>query len=527
MSSARSVETTSPESTDAISSADIEKRLDLIDHELLSAEDFDHANTARDWSREITKLSVIIPVYNERWTVEQLLREVLSSPIELDLEIIVVDDGSTDGSAEAVERFMEEDDPIKLVRHPRNRGKGAAIRTAIQHVTGDVVVIQDADLEYDPIEYPRLLQPVIDGHADAVYGSRYAGPERRVLLFWHSLGNKLLTLLCNAFNDLNLTDMETCYKVIRADILRGLNLNADSFTIEAELTTRLAQWGARIYEVPVSYRGRRVQDGKKTRPIDGLKAIWAMLRYRFFDTRFTLHTGMFVLRSVEKAASYNKWIVDRISPWLGKRVAEAGAGIGNMSQLFATREHVLMTDHDPIYLARLRDTYLTYSNVRVAHVDLTAPEFEKDWLKDELDTIFCSNVLEHLGPHREILNSFHNALMPDGNCIIIVPAEPSIYNGLDVSLGHHRRYTANELETLMQDVGFEVVHSEQVCKLGALAWFVNGNLLRKRRLTPQQMLTFDRLWPVVRLFDRFLPWRGMSLIVVGKKAGSGASTTAE
>ena len=495
----------------------IHAELATIDHELLAAEDFDTANTARTWNQQLTKLSVLIPVYNERWTVEQILRNVLNSETALELEIIVVDDGSTDGTAEAIEKFRNEDTPITLMRHTRNRGKGAAVRTAIQKMTGDVAIIQDGDLEYDPAEYGRLLQPILDGHADAVYGSRYAGPERRVLLFWHSLGNRILTLLCNVMNDLNLTDMETCYKMVRADILRGLNLNSDSFTIEPEITTRLAQWGARIYEVPISYRGRSEQEGKKTGAIDGLKAIWSMFRYRFFDTRFTLHTGMFVLRSVARARTYNQWIVERISPWLGKRVAEAGAGIGNMSRLFANREHVLLADHDPIYLASLRDTFQTRENVRVAHVDLTADNFEADWMKDRLDTVFCSNVLEHLGPHREILNSFYNALTPEGHCIIIVPAEPAIYNGLDTSLGHHRRYRAKELEELMQGVGFDIVHSEQVCKLGALAWFVNGNILGKRRLTPRQMLTFDRLWPIVRKFDRFLPWKGMSLIVVGQK----------
>lgn len=506
-----------------IDSDSIDQDLAVIDHELLAVEDFDAANAARTRIGELTKLSVIVPVYNERWTVEQLLRQVLTSQVDLDIEVIVVDDGSTDGSAEVVERLVGEDDRIKLVRHPKRRGKGRAIRTAIHHITGDIAVIQDADLEYNPDEFPKLIRPIVDGRADAVFGSRYAGPERRVLLFWHSLGNRLLTLLCNALNDLNLTDMETCYKAIRVDILRGLNLKADSFTIEVELTTRLAQWGARIYEVPISYRGRSIEDGKKTHAIDGIKAIWAMFFYRWLDTRFTFHTGMFVLRSVEKARSYNRWIVDRISPWLGTRVAEAGAGIGNMSRLFADREHVLLADHDPIYLAALRDTFQTRSNVRVAHVDLTAAEFETDWIDDRLDTIFCSNVLEHLGPHRKILSSFHNALTPEGHCIIIVPAEPAIYNGLDTSLGHHRRYTADELRTLMSDVGFDIVHSEQVCKLGALAWFVNGNILRKRRLTPRQMLTFDRLWPIVQLFDRFLPWRGMSLIVIGKKRGEQVS----
>lgn len=488
-----------------------------IDHECLAAEDFAEANQPRQWNNDLKKLSVLVPLHNERWTIGPLLQRVLASAPLPELEIIVVDDGSTDGSREVVEQMMRVEPRIHLVRHSENRGKGAAIRTALEYITGDVVIMQDADLEYDPQDYGKLLKPILEGHADAVFGSRFTGPERRVLLFWHSLGNKLLTLLCNALNDLNLTDMETCYKVVRADVLRELRLTSDSFTIEPELTTRLAQWGARIFEVPVSYRGRRLREGKKIRAWDGLKAIGEMLRCRFIDTRFTPHTGMYVLRSVERAHSYNRWLIQQIAPFLGRRVAEAGSGIGNMSQFLADREHLLLVDHDPIYVASLADRFQVQGNVRVLQCDLTQPDFERAWRADRLDTVFCSNVLEHLGPHQAILKSFYNALNPEGHCIIIVPAVPRLYNGLDVSLGHHRRYRADELRSLMEECGFEIVYGKQVCKLGALAWLINGSLLRRRRLTPRQMLAFDRCWPVTRWLDRVLPWSGMSLIMVGRK----------
>lgn len=489
-----------------------------VDHEQLSPNDFDEANSPRAWTHVIQKLSVLVPMHNERWTIEQLLTHVLAARIEgLQLEVIVVDDGSTDGGSEIVEGFATRDDRVKLVTHTEKRGKGAAVRTAIGHMTGDVVIIQDADLEYDPAEFSKLLKPILSGDADAVFGSRFSGPRRRVLLFWNSLGNKLVTLVCNAINNLNLTDMGTCYKAIRADILRELRLTANSFTIEPELTTRLAQWGARIYEVPISYRGRSPQDGKKTRSVDGLKAILKLIRCRYFDTRFTLHTGMYVLRSVEKARSYNGWIMRQVGQFLGKRVAEAGAGIGNMSQSLADREHLLLVDHDPMYVAALEDRFQDRGNVRVLQGDLTHPDFEEAWAEDKLDSVFCSNVLEHLGPHRRILKSFQRAITPGGHCVIIVPAEPALYNGLDTSLGHHRRYRRRDLENLMKDAGFEIVHTRQVCKLGALAWFINGKILRRRRLTPRQMLTFDRCWPLMNWFDRFLPWRGMSLIMVGQK----------
>jgi SAM-dependent methyltransferase len=465
-------------------------------------------------------LSVLVPLYNERWTVERILREVLHAPVPLEMEVIVVDDGSTDGSAEVVEEMTRSDARLKLVRQPRNLGKGAAVRRAVEEMTGDVAIIQDADLEYDPRQYMQLLQPILDGDADAVYGSRFAGANRRVLLFWHSLGNKLLTLLANMLNDLNLTDMETCYKAVRADILRELRLTRNDFAIEPELTSRLAQWGARIFETPVNYRGRRLAEGKKTRAVDGLRAIWELARCRFFDTRFTHHTGMHVLGSMDNAKSYNRWLLKQVAPYLGQRLAEAGAGIGCLRQMLLNRERLLLVDHDPIYLAMLEDRFGYRGNVRVQETDLTKPHFEEAW-QERLDTIFCSNVLEHLGPHREILASFQRALEPDGHCIIIVPAEPRLFTPLDESLGHHRRYRAAELRGLMESVGFEVVEQRQFCKAGAAAWWFNGRVLRRRELTPRQMVWFDRLWPVLRLLDWMLPWRGMSLVCVGRKKAAG------
>ena len=231
------------------------------------------------------KLSVLMPVYNESRTLPAILKRVLDAPVDLDIEVLAVDDGSTDGSWQILSDLSEQDARIRCFRHPENRGKGAAIRTAVKMMTGDVAVIQDSDLEYDPAEYPRLLKPILEGRADAVFGSRFASsPERRVLLYWHSVGNKILTGLTNMLNDLNLTDMETGYKAIRADVLRSLRLQSDRFGIEPEITTKLARWGARIYEVPISYHGRTYAEGKHIGWRDGLNAIWLLFRFRWFDT---------------------------------------------------------------------------------------------------------------------------------------------------------------------------------------------------------------------------------------------------
>jgi len=226
------------------------------------------------------KLSIVIPVYNEAQTILPVLERVRAAPFEK--EIIVIDDGSTDGTREALQTLSQPD--LVVLRHERNRGKGAALRTGFARVTGDIVLIQDADLEYDPDDYPGLLQPILDNKADVVYGSRFiGGGPHRVLFFWHSVGNRFLTALSNMLTNLNLTDMETCYKVFRADILPRLRLRADRFGFEPEFTAKVARLRCRIYEVPIAYHGRGYDEGKKITWRDGCAAIVWILRYRLFD----------------------------------------------------------------------------------------------------------------------------------------------------------------------------------------------------------------------------------------------------
>jgi glycosyltransferase involved in cell wall biosynthesis len=232
---------------------------------------------------ESARLSVIVPVYNEARTVATLIERVRRVP--LDLEIIAVNDASTDESGAILDDLARAGLIQQVLHHPENRGKGAGIRTGIGAARGNVIVVQDADLEYDPAELPRLLQPILEGKADAVFGSRFLGGDHRVLYFWHSVGNKLLTLLSNMFTDLNLTDMETCYKMVSAPVMKSLPLTSDRFGFEPELTARLAQANARIWEVGISYSGRTYAEGKKIGWRDGVAAVWHILHYNLFPPR--------------------------------------------------------------------------------------------------------------------------------------------------------------------------------------------------------------------------------------------------
>ena len=225
------------------------------------------------------KISVVIPVFNERETIAEILTRVRKALGDRDGEIVVVDDGSTDGTRELL-RGIEQ---VRVIEHPQNQGKGAALRTGFAAVTGDVVIVQDADLEYDPRDYPRLLEPIEDGRADVVFGSRFLGGPHRVLFFWHYLANKVLTWLSNAFTNLNLSDMETGYKVFRRPVLDKIRLRSERFNFEPEITAKVAKTRCRVYEVPISYSGRTYEEGKKIGALDGLSALWAIVKFRFVD----------------------------------------------------------------------------------------------------------------------------------------------------------------------------------------------------------------------------------------------------
>lgn len=481
-------------------------------------------NESQKSAQSTAVLSIIVPVYNEKYTVDQVLREAFSAklPHSVRREIIVIDDGSTDGTWDVLDRVAQELPGVKLLRHERNKGKGAAVRTALQHVSGTYVIIQDADLEYSPSEYAKMLEPVLTGVADVVYGSRFlVSAGRRVLFFWHSVGNKVLTTLSNIFTNLSLTDMETGYKLMPACVLKSIPIRCDGFGIEAELTMKLSKRGMRFFEVPISYFGRTYSEGKKITWRDALKTLFVLLYYWIVDDIYQADDyGRDILHSLSETPKFNRWMADQIRPWIGDDVLEIGAGIGNLTRCLLPRNSYTITDVDPLYLGYLRNSFGRNRRISVAKVDLASVN-DFEGLRNRFDTVICLNVLEHVSDEPTAMANIFSALRPGGRAVILVPSGPQRYGSLDEVLGHVRRYTAADLEHAFKQAGFRVEKIWDFNRIGVSAWLINGKLLKRRYFGRVQLKLFDwSIW-LWRYVDRWLPWSGLSLIGVGQKTADG------
>ncbi|MGH9553755.1 MAG: glycosyltransferase, partial [Terriglobales bacterium] len=414
-----------------------------------------------------------------------------------------VDDASTDGSKAILQELAANDSRIKALYQPRNCGKAAAIRRAIASASGEISIIQDADLEYAPEEIPKVVDPILRDLADAVFGSRFAGSEcRRVLYYWHSVANKLLTFLTNAVCDLNLTDMETCYKAVRTDILKQLILKAERFGIEPELTIRLAQWGARIYEVPISYSGRTYAEGKKITWKDGLQALSTIVSTAFLDRRFTTHDGFYVLTAV-RGPSLNRWMYSQFSRYVGQDVLEAGCGVGNLTTFFLDRERLICADIDRLYVKALSQRFGYLENIATVEMDVSQSENFECFAQKKLDTVICLNVLEHIEDDLGVLKNFYNSLKPGGRAIILVPQHPSLFTPVDVSVGHYRRYTKDQLLQRLTEAGFQLEHVQDFNRLGTIGWWLNGKIMKRDTLSPASMQLFNAALPLAKLMEHF------------------------
>ena len=466
-------------------------------------------------------ISVLVPLYNEEEFVRELLERVLLAPLPegFSLEVVVVDDCSDDGSAEIVQNFIagRPDLPIQFLRHEKNTGKGAAIRTALTAATGIYSIIQDADLEYDPNEYPRLLGPLVEGKADVVYGSRFlVAGERRVLYFWHSLANRILTTVCNIVSDLNLTDVETCYKAFRTSLAKSIPIESDRFGIDPELTVKFARRGARIYETPISYHGRTYDEGKKIGLRDAFEVLWVILRSRFTDK---LHNdaGPTVLHALSTARNFNRGMSDTIAPWVGARVLEIGAGMGNLTrQLCPRRTLYLATDVDHEYLEHLKKRFQHRPAVKIQKLDAENPE-DFQPVEHTVETVICLNVLEHLKDDRQVLESIRTALLPGGILILLVPNGPAAFGTLDEALGHYRRYTRPLLKDLLAQTGYELETMLDFNRVSWPGWRFTGQVLKSRKLSQTGMRLFDQLVWLWRRIDSRLPWEPASIIAIARR----------
>lgn len=467
------------------------------------------------------KLSVLVAAYNEESSLRSCIGAVLAVQLAQGLarEIIIVDDGSRD-STWAVMQALAAEHPgvVRIFQQPQNMGKGAALRRAIAESSGDLIVFQDADLEYDPADFPRLLRPIIEGRADVVFGSRFTGEERKVLLFWHTLANQFLTVTSNMLNDTNWTDMETCYKAFRADCLRAIPLESNRFGIEPEIAAKVARNRLHMFEVPINYNGRSYEEGKKITWRDGLAALWFIFKYRFSSNYSD--PGKVTLDALEHAPRFNQWMYESVKPWLGQRVAELGVGRGNLSRHIKGHDHVLLTDYRTDYLEELRAKWSHHPHLEIGKLDMTARADFDQLTKFAPDSVIFLNVLEHIEDDRAVLKALQETV-PDGcRIVVLVPYNLKLYSDFDRALGHFRRYEKKELEDKMRDAGLQVEHQFYFNKMGVFAWYVANTLGRQGSLKPWQLKIYNFLTPVFRVLDDILPTTGLSTVVVARKPQS-------
>jgi glycosyltransferase involved in cell wall biosynthesis len=473
------------------------------------------------------KLSILIPVYNERTVLEASLARVLAAPLpeNMDRELILVDDCSTDGTWDILQRLCKDNPLLQLYRHERNQGKGAAIRTALGYATGDFCLVQDADLEYDPNEYPVLLQPLLDGRADAVFGSRYRGSEQaRILPFWHSLMNSTLTAVSNMFSNLSLTDMETCYKVFRTDLLKSIPIRSNRFGFEPEITMKASKRKLRIYEVPISYHGRSYEEGKKINWKDGVQALTTIIHFWLIDDLYTAPYGRLLLNNLAGTPRYIDWIATQLRPHLGDTILELRAGTGTLSsKLLAKRLRYVVSDRDPLMLHALENRFLRTPSVQVRGID-PANAADYQGMEGQFDSVVCVNVLEfEQDPSKTIANA-RRALRPGGKLLVLAPNQPGLMGTVDEPLGHLRRFNETALSAELCEAGFTVLHHRHFNRFGALSWFIYGKLLRRRFIPKITLKLFDKTVWLWKWLDPLFPWKGLSLIVVAQAPATGGAS---
>jgi SAM-dependent methyltransferase len=456
-------------------------------------------------------LTILVPAYNEAATIVTALERLWAVDLPVVLEIIVIDDASSDGTGRLVSEVMDRSPvPLTLLTHERNRGKTAALRTGLQSATGSFTMIYDADLEYDPVDIPALLAPVLDGRADAVYGSRFLSPERRVLFFWHALGNRLVTALANMFANLNLTDMETCFKLVRTDVLRSMRIRSERFGFEPEVTVKMGRMGLRVYEIPIRYSGRSYEEGKKIGFLDAIRAVGTIIRAGVFEspvasqqerTRYALgHLG-----------TYYKEILRHAGGALGDSVLEFAPGAGEVSMHLMQKSHTYLTDPDEQTLSRLTTRFSHRPNVETG---LWPFDIERVEELKQFDTVVCLHGAGDPGSAPDTIKALSAFLKPDGRMILLLPALPSLHGAIDRGIGMPDRFSRKEARNLVESAGLTLETIRPVNAVGAIGWWLASKLMRSGYIRPLHVRVFRLLMPLFKLERWIRPPFGLSYLIV-------------
>jgi glycosyltransferase involved in cell wall biosynthesis len=472
-------------------------------------------------------LSILIPVYNEREHLERSIERVLQAPLPagLDRELVLVDDASTDGTRALVEELgRRHAGRVRVFFQERNQGKGAAIRRAIREMRGDFALFQDADLEYDPQDYPALLEPLLDGRADAVYGSRFASRRvRRILNFRHELGNRFLTALSNWFTQLNLTDMETCYKAFRSELLRSIPLRSNRFGIEPEITAKLAKRRCILYEVPIDYLGRSAAEGKKIGWKDGVQAIAIILKYAVMDDCYADGSEQALRFGLSRARRYNRWLASALAPAMGRRILEIESGFGCLSRWLPRRDRLTLSDADPSRVAELKDTWRNHDRVSVERFDPASGPVPDGWT-GAFDTVICQQALERLDEEDAALLRLSDCLEPGGRLVLVLPNAPALYGTLDRALGLRRRYSRRRVRDLLARAGLVEERVRGLHAPASAIWWIQSRVLGCRKVGRLSLAVFEAMLPLLHLLHPVTPLPSISLICFARKPVSAGRT---
>jgi SAM-dependent methyltransferase len=482
------------------------------------------------------RLSVVIPFRNELGALPTMTRRLLDldlAALGVETELIFVDDGSTGADPRLLDPRPRDD--LRLLVHERGRGRGAAVQTGLEAATGDVLCIQHADLGYDPADLPALVQPILDGEFEVVYGSRFKGSAAG-LSYTHRVANRLLNVTVNVLFNRYLSDVYTGCKVFTRRALEGLTLTAKTAAVEMELTAQFLRKGLVIYEVPISYRAGAHSQGRQPHLSHGLRAAGAALRYRFRsapravgplsphapDARGALDAAEGSIGSIHTlgledlgaAVHYRRYHLELIEPHLGDSVLEVGAGLGDFAAQLTGRKRLVVADSDPYCLWSLRARLGSRPEVEVRALDLLG-EVKLD---PPVDSVVAINVLEHLEDDVRALKTMASTVVPGGNVVLLVPGYPSLYGEFDRAVGHVRRYTPTTLRQAVEAAGLQVTRLRPVNLLGGMAWWVAVRMGGRARPTPTLVKLYDwTIVPLTRAFERrFDPPFGQSVICVAR-----------